>query len=69
MTVDEWIQMGIDSGWCTPSYCFVHDGHAVTEKELEELDQGFDPCIHVLRLCWDREEQEAVVRNSGWLTH
>lgn len=68
MTVDDWIQMGVDNGWCTPSHCVIHDGYALTVKESEDLEQGFDPCIHVLRLCWDKEEQQAVVDNNEWLT-
>jgi len=68
MNVHEWIQMGFDNGWCTPSHCLMHDGYALTEKESEDFDQGLDPCVHVLRLCWDKEEQEAILGKNEWLT-
>lgn len=67
MTADEWIQIGIDNGFCTPSHCLFHDGYALTNEESGDLEHGLDPCIHVLRLCWGKKEQEAIVRNNEWL--
>ena len=47
-----WFDNGIDRGWITPPYCVTHDGgmEYMSEEELEEWDQGGDPCQHVVRL-------------------
>lgn len=50
MTQDEWIQLGVDKGWCTPSVCDTHDGIPLTEPERLDWEEGFVPCVHVLRL-------------------
>jgi hypothetical protein len=41
---------GIDLGHVSPVTCVTHEGVAWTEDEDAELEQGFDPCAHVVRL-------------------
>lgn len=53
MDVDEWIQYGFDRGFCSPSSCETHEGPELTEDEIEEFSQGYDPCVHIVRL-WPR---------------
>lgn len=50
MTQDEWLQMGIEVGWCSETFCATHDGIEMTEEESEEWEAGFDPCQHAVRL-------------------
>ncbi len=47
-----WLENGIERGWVTPPYCNTHDGgyEYMDEEEVEEWDQGGDPCCHVIRL-------------------
>ena len=47
-----WIAEGIERGWVTEPYCNTHDGgyQYMSEEEVEEWDQGGDPCCHVVRL-------------------
>jgi len=50
MNFDEWIQYGIDKGFCSEQYCDVHDGPPFSMSEAIVWDDGGDPCVHVVRL-------------------
>lgn len=50
MTIWEWIQLGIDEGWCSKPACATHDGVPCDEEEEAAWERGEDPCQHVLRL-------------------
>lgn len=45
-----WLQVGIDQGWCSNVVCSTHDGLPMTEEEMEEWDDGYDPCIYGVRM-------------------
>jgi len=47
---NEWLLYGIKKGWISAPVCDTHDGLPLTEKEIEQWDQGDDPCIPVIRL-------------------
>lgn len=47
---DEWLQYGIDNGYCTQQFCNTHDGGPMHETEAIAWDEGDDPCQHVVRL-------------------
>lgn len=49
----DWIDVGVKNGWCSHPTCDTHDGVPMTDEEMEEWDQGHDPCMHVLRLWGD----------------
>ena len=49
LSYEEWIQLGMDEGWCGPPVCHTHDGVPTTEAEDLEFDEG-DPCIHIVRM-------------------
>lgn len=55
---DEWISYGMEQGWCGPPLCETHDGLPYTKEEESELEEGHDPCIHVIRL-FDSPEDKA----------
>ena len=50
MTFDEWLQFGIDNGFCTDQYCSTHDSGPMHESEEQAWENGWDPCHHVVRL-------------------
>lgn len=50
MTFDEWILHGVSAGYCTLVVCNTHDGVPVTDEEGEEFEEGYDPCIPVVRI-------------------
>ena len=63
ITFDNWIQFGIEQGWCGPPVCSTHDGTPTTEAEDNEFDDGADPCLHVVRLYEDTTVKAAVEAN------
>lgn len=56
MDFDEWLAYGIDHKWCLYPTCYMHDGVPTTNAEAEELEEGYDPCMHVVRLFSSPEE-------------
>lgn len=46
----KWLQIGIDSGWCSEVACDTHDIVPMTDEEMEEWEEGYDPCIFVVRI-------------------
>lgn len=50
MDFDEWLRYGIENGYCTEQVCAMHDAIPVHDQEWKELDNGFDPCMMVVRL-------------------
>jgi len=53
MNGSEWLQYGIDNGFCTPQYCDNHDAyHPEDWKLMEKLSEEFgnDFCLPVVRL-------------------
>ena len=65
MNQHEWIKYGIENGWCSPPVCYMHDGVPVTEAEDMDMCEGFDPCVHIIRMYEDLETQMAVERHSS----
>ena len=53
MTLDEWISIGQAEGFCDEVICAQHNG-LMTEEEHELFEQGYDPCVHVVRLLTHR---------------
>ncbi len=53
MTLEQWLQEGIDKGFCTTTYCGQHDGHAQEDGHvLSQLfaHSGGDHCITLVRI-------------------
>jgi len=43
-----WLKNGYDRGWVSDVFCDTHDGAPMTEEEMQEWDEGGDPCsFHV----------------------
>jgi len=65
MDFDTWVRIGYESGWCSPPMCYTHDGLALTAGEDEELNEGHDPCIHVVRLYESVEQKKGSEANNA----
>jgi hypothetical protein len=50
MTFQEWLQMGIQEGYCSQPVCATHDGLPSTEEEDAQWEEGADPCVPAVRL-------------------
>jgi len=50
MTVEEWLQYGLDNGFCSEVFCDTHDGGPSSESEWIAFDEGLDLCREVVRL-------------------
>jgi hypothetical protein len=50
ITHDEWLEIGINNKWCTDIVCYTHDSVEMTDDEVDEFDEGLDPCISIIRL-------------------
>lgn len=74
MRQDDWIEMGVKMGWCSPPICEPHDGMPISEEEANQYEEGSDPCVHILRLYFNEEHRnkveafssQAVWRKAGW---
>lgn len=49
MTFDDWRKIGVENGWLR-SWCMQHDwiGDLMTDDQLDEWEDGDDPCVRVL---------------------
>lgn len=65
MSFEEWLAYGREQNWCGPAVCSTHDGTPTSVEEEDEFEDGFDPCLHVLRLYPDTEVKAAVEANHS----
>ena len=49
-TFNQWIEMGVGLGYCSPQYCQTHDATPMHPSEEAAWEAGSDPCCHVVRL-------------------
>lgn len=49
---NEWLEYGRGRGWCSEVVCDTHDGLPRTDEEAEAWEEGWDPCLHAIRV-WD----------------
>jgi hypothetical protein len=59
MSMADWLELGIKSGFCTEVVCETHDGATMTSEERDEFEDGGDPCVPVVRL-WHEGEAPAA---------
>lgn len=62
---DHWLNTGIAAGYCGPPICEPHDGTPTTADEDTQYENGYDPCIHILRLYADAATKTAVEANHS----
>jgi hypothetical protein len=65
MTFDYWLSLGIKHGFCGPVVCSTHDGTPLSVEEEEEFEDGYDPCVHVIRAYNDEDHRQSVEANHA----
>jgi hypothetical protein len=46
-----WLENGIERGWVSEPFCNTHEGDPyMTDEEMQEWDEGGDPCQVVLKI-------------------
>ena len=63
MDFDTWARIGYEAGWCSPPVCFTHDGVPMTASEDEDMTEGNDPCVHVVRLYESPDQKKGCEAN------
>lgn len=46
----QWLHTGIAAGWCSDTYCIIHDLSPLNDHERAALDAGIDNCISGVRI-------------------
>lgn len=64
MDFQDWIEVGIENGWCGPVVCYTHDGLPTSNIEDEEFEEH-DPCIHIVRMYDSSGTKLAVEQNHS----
>lgn len=57
LTLEQWVAYGIQEGYCTDIVCDTHNGTEMTPEEEYEFEEGFDPCIPVVRIWFDDDKK------------
>jgi hypothetical protein len=60
ITLEQWICIGIQAGFCGPPVCATHDGMPMSDAEYEDED---DACVSVLRI-YDTSEVKRDVEKD-----
>ena len=50
MNFEDWLLMGIETGYCSEPVCGMHDAFPMSPDEQADFDDGGDPCIPIVRL-------------------
>lgn len=48
--VYDWLAYGVERGYCSEAVCNTHDGLPLVDDEIDEFEDGGDPCIPATRL-------------------
>lgn len=62
----EWLRVGIENNFCTPTVCQTHDGVPMTEEEDEAWEEGLDPCVFVVRINTEMELVSPFATEEKW---
>ena len=46
----DWLNYGVDMGWCSVITCDTHEGLPMTDEEMEGWEFGNDDCIPAVRI-------------------
>lgn len=50
LSFNEWLDMGMEQGWVSEPFCDIHDGGPMTQEEMDDFEEGHDPCIVHMRV-------------------
>lgn len=59
MNIHEWLDYGVERGFCSEVVCATHDGLPDIDDETDAWDRGDDPCVPAVRL-YDPEAQKTA---------
>ena len=45
-----WLKNGYDRGWVSDVFCNTHDGAPMDDEEMQEWEDGGDPCSFQVRI-------------------
>ena len=62
---EAWLKYGWEKGWCGPPVCYACDGVPMTAEEDNSWGEGYDTCLHILRLYEAAEDARAVSENHS----
>jgi hypothetical protein len=65
MDFETWARIGYEAGWCSPPVCYTHDCLPTTAGEDEDMNEGHDPCIHIVRLYDSLEQKNGCEANHS----
>lgn len=68
MDFEKWANWGWERGWCSPPVCVTHDGLPTSDEEEEQIMEGDDICVHVIRLYEDGQTASEVVQSNPALS-
>lgn len=55
---EKWLNEGIEKRWVTPMFCETHDLTPLTKEEWEQKQEGYDFCLHMLRVVIFEDEKQ-----------
>lgn len=64
MDLQDWLEYGRAEGFITGVYCDTHDGVPMTEAEMDDWQDGDDPCHHSVRIIGHDESLKELARNK-----
>lgn len=59
----DWLNHGVYKGWVSLPVCDSHEGVPLSDEEAAEFDDGYDPCVFVLRI-WSQNIDDET-KNAG----
>lgn len=54
----DWLQVGVERKWVSGIFCNTHDGGPMRDWEEREFEEGYDPCIHHVRVLLGVPEED-----------
>jgi hypothetical protein len=52
LDIQSWYEYGREKGWVSEVFCDTHEGPPLSDEEMEEWEDGGDPCSFHIKL-WD----------------
>lgn len=62
---EDWLHTGLCAGYVGPPVCATHDGIPSSADEDNQFEQGFDPCLHIMRLYTDAAAKRDIESNHA----
>lgn len=62
---EAWLRFGWERGWCGPPVCATCDGIPMSESEDASWGEGYDMCLHILRLYEGADQAREVAENHS----